>query len=127
MPVFAFDLKSKIVCALKSSRKDISFDTAFVSVAPLFTELDRGAKNAPPGLRWLGLPPGRGRVNIYLHSDQLKPNSYLKLFKKYIFSEGEEFPLRRRGLTSEGGTLTSEGDKTTSVGRNMTLMGGTST
>ena len=29
-----------------------------------------------------------------LHSDQFKPKSYLKLIKKYIFSEGEQFPLR---------------------------------
>ena len=27
-----------------------------------------------------------------LHSDQFKPTSYLKLIKKYIFSEGEQFP-----------------------------------
>ena len=28
-----------------------------------------------------------------MHSDQFKPKSYLKLIKKYIFSEGEHFPL----------------------------------
>ena len=31
--------------------------------------------------------------NIYFHSHQLKPKSYLKLMKKYIFSKGEQFPL----------------------------------
>ena len=74
MPVFAFDLdpcskidlRSKILCALESSRKDLSFDIPFVSVAPLFMELDKGAKNAPRGLRWLGLPPGPGRVKLKL-------------------------------------------------------------
>ena len=30
---------------------------------------------------------------IILHYDQLKPKSYLNLIKKYIFSEGEQFPL----------------------------------
>ena len=29
-----------------------------------------------------------------MHSDQFKPKSYLKLNKKYVFSEGEQFPLR---------------------------------
>ena len=29
-----------------------------------------------------------------LHSYQFKPKSYLKLNKKYVFSEGEQFPLR---------------------------------
>ena len=29
-----------------------------------------------------------------LHSDQFKPKSYLKLNKKYAFSEGEQFPLK---------------------------------
>ena len=28
-----------------------------------------------------------------MHSDQFKPKSYLKLIKKYVFSEGEQFPL----------------------------------
>ena len=28
-----------------------------------------------------------------MHSDQFKPKSYLKLNKKYVFSEGEQFPL----------------------------------
>ena len=28
-----------------------------------------------------------------LYSDQFKPKCYLKLIKKYIFSEGEQFPL----------------------------------
>ena len=28
-----------------------------------------------------------------MHSDQFKPKSYLKLIKKYIVSEGEQFPL----------------------------------
>ena len=28
-----------------------------------------------------------------MHSDQFKPKSYVKLIKKYIFSEGEQFPL----------------------------------
>ena len=32
-----------------------------------------------------------------LHSDQFKPKSYLKLIKKYIFSEGEQFPLMLLG------------------------------
>ena len=27
---------------------------------------------------------------LLLHSDQFKPKSYLKLIKKYIFSEGEQ-------------------------------------
>ena len=47
--------------ALESSRKDLSFDTAFVSVAPSFTELDKwggGAKNAPPGCGGWDYPPG---------------------------------------------------------------------
>ena len=31
-----------------------------------------------------------------LHSDQFKPKSYLKLIKNaYLFSEGEQFPLRK--------------------------------
>ena len=30
-----------------------------------------------------------------LHSDHFKPNAYLKLIKKYVFSEGEQFPLTR--------------------------------
>ena len=30
---------------------------------------------------------------FFLHSDQFKPKSYLKLITKYIFSEGEQFPL----------------------------------
>ena len=29
-----------------------------------------------------------------LHSDQFKPKSYLNLIKRYIFSEGEQFPLK---------------------------------
>ena len=29
-----------------------------------------------------------------LHSDYIKPKSYLKLNKKYLFSEGEQFPLK---------------------------------
>ena len=28
-----------------------------------------------------------------MRSDQFKPKSYLKLNKKYVFSEGEQFPL----------------------------------
>ena len=28
-----------------------------------------------------------------MHSDQFKPKFNLKLIKKYIFSEGEEFPV----------------------------------
>ena len=28
-----------------------------------------------------------------MHSDQFKPKSYLKLNKKYVFSEGEQLPL----------------------------------
>ena len=28
-----------------------------------------------------------------MHSDQFKPKSYLKLNKKYVFSEVEQFPL----------------------------------
>ena len=32
-----------------------------------------------------------------LHSDHFKRKSFLKLFKKYIFSEGEQFPLTRAG------------------------------
>ena len=28
-----------------------------------------------------------------LHSDQFKPKSYLKVIKKYVFSEGEQFPV----------------------------------
>ena len=28
-----------------------------------------------------------------MHSKQFKPKSYLKLIKKYIFSEGEQIPL----------------------------------
>ena len=31
-----------------------------------------------------------------MHSDQFKPKSYLKLNKKYVFSEGEQFPLTGR-------------------------------
>ena len=30
-------------------------------------------------------------VNVYLYSDQFKPKSYLKLIKKYIFSENERY------------------------------------
>ena len=30
-----------------------------------------------------------------MHSNQFKPKSYLKLIKKYIFSEGEQFPLMK--------------------------------
>ena len=30
---------------------------------------------------------------LILHSDQFKPKSHLQLIKKYIFSEGEQFPL----------------------------------
>ena len=30
---------------------------------------------------------------MFLHSDQFKPKSHLKLIKKNIFSEGEQFPL----------------------------------
>ena len=30
-----------------------------------------------------------------MHSDQFKPKSYLKLIKKYVSSEGEQFPLMR--------------------------------
>ena len=56
------DLRSKILCALESSHKDLSFDTSFVSVAPLFTELDRGAKNAPRAAV-VEITPGPGRVN----------------------------------------------------------------
>ena len=52
------DLRSKVLYSLESSRKDLSFDAAFVSVAPLFTELDRGAKNAPPGCGGWDYPPG---------------------------------------------------------------------
>ena len=33
-----------------------------------------------------------------MHSDQFKPKSYLKLIKKYIFSEGEQFPLMQHVL-----------------------------
>ena len=29
-----------------------------------------------------------------MHSDQFKPKSHLKLNKKYIFSEAEQFPLK---------------------------------
>ena len=32
---------------------------------------------------------------MYFASDQFKPKSYLKLNKKYVFSEGEQFPLRK--------------------------------
>ena len=32
-------------------------------------------------------------VNVYLRSDQFTSKAYLKLMKKYIFSEGEQFPL----------------------------------
>ena len=31
-----------------------------------------------------------------MHSDQFKPKSYFKLMKKYIFSEGEQFPLMEK-------------------------------
>ena len=31
-----------------------------------------------------------------MHSDQFKRKSYLKLNKKYVFSEGEQFPLTGR-------------------------------
>ena len=30
-----------------------------------------------------------------LHSHQFKPKSYLKFIKKYVFSEGEQFPLSK--------------------------------
>ena len=36
-------------------------------------------------------------VNI-LQYDHFKPKSYLKLIKKYVFSEGEQFPLTRAPL-----------------------------
>ena len=36
-----------------------------------------------------------------MHSDQFKPKSYLKLIKKYIFSEGEQFPLNGKLLNVE--------------------------
>ena len=38
-----------------------------------------------------------------LLSDQFRPKSYLKLIKKYIFSEGEQFPLRRFELFMDDG------------------------
>ena len=37
----------------------------------------------------------RVREIFILHSDQFKPKSYLKLIKKYVFSEGEQFPLTK--------------------------------
>ena len=53
------DLWSKILCALESSRKDLLFDTAFVSVAPLFTELDGGGgRKTPPGCGGWDYPTG---------------------------------------------------------------------
>ena len=33
-----------------------------------------------------------------MHSDQFWPKSYLKGIKRYIFSEGEQFPLTRAPL-----------------------------
>ena len=36
-----------------------------------------------------------------MDSDQFKPKSYLKLNKKYVFSEGEQFPL----MTAEAGVF----------------------
>ena len=33
-----------------------------------------------------------------LHSDQFKPKSFLKLIQKYIFSEGEQFPLMEKDI-----------------------------
>ena len=35
-----------------------------------------------------------------MHSDQFKPKSYLKLIKKYVFSEGEQFSLTYLTLSS---------------------------
>ena len=52
-------------CALESSRKDLSFDTTFVSVAPLFTEYRQGAKT-PPRTAVVGIIPGPGRVKELL-------------------------------------------------------------
>ena len=34
-----------------------------------------------------------------MHSDQFKPKSYLELINKWIFSEGEQFPLSTRSLS----------------------------
>ena len=48
-----------------------------------------------------------------MHSDQFKPKSYLKLNKKYVFSEGEEF-LLRTSLTK-----TESSGKITIKARNM--------
>ena len=40
-----------------------------------------------------------------MHSDKFKPISYLKLIKKYVFSEGEQFPLKvRRGDVTRFGS-----------------------
>ena len=66
-------------------------------------EIERGSQQPPPptgGGKSRGLA-GRGLMLKYnyfylifiLHSHQFKPNSYLKLIKKYIFSEGEQFQV----------------------------------
>ena len=36
---------------------------------------------------------------FFLHSDQFKSKSSLKLIKKYIFSKGEQFPLKLTGFS----------------------------
>ena len=33
-----------------------------------------------------------------MHSNQFKPKSYLKLNKKYVFSEDEQFPLKPQSV-----------------------------
>ena len=38
-------------------------------------------------------PRPAAEEGFIFHSDQFKPKSYLKLIKKYMFSEGEQFPL----------------------------------
>ena len=43
-----------------------------------------------------------------MHSDQFKPILYLKLIKKYIFSEGEQFPLRHIDRSNPNGDLKLE-------------------
>ena len=45
-----------------------------------------------------------------MHSDQFKPKSNLKLIKKYIFSEGEQFPLNQSDAQTKTGSFNAKQD-----------------
>ena len=58
------------------------------------------------------MPPPMAKLAETVSGARVKPKSYLKLIKKYLFSEGEQFPLKLggRGRGTRTGEWHPDGD-----------------